>query len=730
MEYKWVDFHKELAQKLLLYKDNRKELIERIPRIFYVAGVKMPTLEMKGSQILDIDPFTIFGFFNKGLTFENRRRICKGIAEVFEMTTPIPESFDGVPLVFKLGANFYPFKDERQEHDIDNLWGLFESALKYSAEPSRENREEVIKYFDLSVNIKYSGNGKITMGLFWIDPNAFINLDSRNRWYIYASGRIPQDVVDRLPHIDGKLTGEQYFTLLEMIREYLQSDRTELKDFKDLSYDAWTYSQQVNEENKGRGFDAKEVEPRGVHYWIYAPGKQASEWDKFYNAGIMAINFEGGDLRNYSSKKAISDKLVEEKGGDSSHTKIAYTSWQFVHEMELGDVVFVKNGLHKIVGRGIVEGDYEFDENRESFQHIRKMKWTHKGEWEFPEKQAALSRLTDITDKTERVEKIKAFFVDNETGEVAEEINKRPIPEYTSENFFNDVLLNDKKDYDTLIGLLKYKKNLILQGAPGVGKTYIAKRLAYSMMGKKDESRVAMVQFHQSYSYEDFIMGIRPVMDDDGDSRKDFELKEGVFYEFCKKAEEDNENDYFFIIDEINRGNISKIFGELFMLVESDKRGKNHKLQLLYQKEQFSIPENLYIIGTMNTADRSLAMIDYALRRRFAFYDIEPVFESPDFDNYAKDFGNEKFGRVIEVVKEINKNIEEDDSLGKGFRIGHSYFCFTDDDMDKFETGEENLDDRLDAIVKYELIPLIEEYWFDDKNKVEEISKKLRDAIK
>ena len=138
-------------------------------------------------------------------------------------------------------------------------------------------------------------------------------------------------------------------------------------------------------------------------------------------------------------------------------------------------------------------------------------------------------------------------------------------PIYTAEQFLDDVFMNEE-DYDTLMQLMRRKKNVILQGPPGVGKTYAAKRLAYSMMGVKDKERVKLVQFHQSYSYEDFVMGYRP-------TETGFELRTGAFYNFCKQAEEDSEKDYFFIIDEINRGNLSKIFGELFMLIENDKRG-------------------------------------------------------------------------------------------------------------------------------------------------------------
>lgn len=203
--------------------------------------------------------------------------------------------------------------------------------------------------------------------------------------------------------------------------------------------------------------------------------------------------------------------------------------------------------------------------------------------------------LADITPYTDLVQELDSLF-ENIDDEDEKEI---VYPEYTRKDFLKDVYMSEE-DYNRLTGVLCNKKNIILQGAPGVGKTYVAKRLAYSIMGVKDVERVKMVQFHQSYSYEDFIMGFRPTL-------SGFELKKGAFYNFCKKAEIDSDNDYFFIIDEINRGNLSKIFGELFMLIEKDKRGS--ELQLLYSDEKFAVPKNVYIIGMMNTADRSLAKI-------------------------------------------------------------------------------------------------------------------------
>lgn len=293
--------------------------------------------------------------------------------------------------------------------------------------------------------------------------------------------------------------------------------------------------------------------------------------------------------------------------------------------------------------------------------------------------------------------------------EIADESTATAFDPYTVDDFLRDVYISENR-YHLLRNLLLTKKNIILQGAPGVGKTFAAKRLAYSIMGEKDHTRVKMVQFHQSYSYEDFIMGFRP-------TQTGFELKTGVFYEFCKQASDDD-RPYFFIIDEINRGNLSKILGELFMLIEADKRGV--ELQLLYADEQFSIPSNVYIIGMMNTADRSLAMMDYALRRRFAFFDMMPAFDSNGFRAHCKSVDNPKFDKLIAAVQQLNEEIANDESLGEGFCIGHSYFC----------TNVTINDEWLHSVVEFELIQLLKEYWFDEPAKVRKWSGILREVIK
>lgn len=324
--------------------------------------------------------------------------------------------------------------------------------------------------------------------------------------------------------------------------------------------------------------------------------------------------------------------------------------------------------------------------------------------WKLREELEQALREIDLS----KVELNAADIVDN-VQDLESGVNEK----YGKDDFLAEVYITGAK-YDRLLNVLKRKKNIILQGAPGVGKTFAAKRLAYAMMGEKDKERIEFIQFHQNYSYEDFMMGYKPT------ENGGFEMQYGVFYRFCKKAENNPEKDYFFIIDEINRGNMSKIFGELLLLIEKDYRGTPSKLA--YQNLNFSVPENLYIIGMMNTADRSLAMIDYALRRRFSFFDMEPGFDTDGFKEYQEKLGSDKFNALIECIKELNNEIADDPSLGKGFCIGHSYFCGLQ--------ADECTQDLLEGIVEYDILPMLSEYWFDNlTEKVAPWNEKLYGAL-
>ena len=833
-QFDWISFYEEFAYKLLAYKDNRQELIEKIKQVYEVTGIKLPTLERNengDNEIVDIDPFTTFGLFNKGITNANRVKIITAIKDLFEVSSPVPTYFDGIPVLNNQMATFYWFGSGRGEHDIDNLWDVFDYAIALSRSDSPELREKFSDSFNASLSQK-GVKWNLSMGLYWIRPNRFLNLDSRNRWFIINNDSLPESVVAKVRNLKSMPEAEAYLAICDECLSYIHSDKSPYDSLSALSFSAWNVSKQddgyekltedsssnsgakflrwfkpllqalkdlggsatpkearnkiienekLTEEetsavvgktqtpefnndvawarqylvrggyldNRTRGIwkltengwtvdmtdelaseifktivkeNQQDKEDKGSaladedvntkRYWIYSPGNNASKWSECTEKGIMLIGWgEIGDLTRFTSKSEMKSAMQDTYGDNKPYRNAALATWQFSNEMKPGDIVFAKQGMYKIIGRGVVESGYIYDDSSEDeYNNTRKVKWTDIGEREHPGK-AVMKTLTDITQYTEYVEKLNAMF-DTEDDDDDIDVEEEPLNTYTKENFLADVYISEKQ-YDTLEGLLRKKLNVILQGAPGVGKTYAAKRLAYSMMGVKDPESLQLVQFHQSYSYEDFVEGFRP-----SSTGMNFEIKKGAFYNFCKKASDDKENEYFFIIDEINRGNLSKIFGELFMLIEADKRGND--IQLLYSSDKFSVPKNVYIIGMMNTADRSLAMIDYALRRRFAFFEMKPAFESEGFRKYQYVLENDKFNKLIDCVISLNQKIADDDSLGEGFCIGHSYFC----DI------EEIKENTLTDIVEFEIIPLLKEYWFDEPSKVKEWSDRLRSAVK
>lgn len=704
--FQWTSFYMELASALLKYKNNRSELIGILKTIFSDAEMNFPFKE-KGKEVYeDICPFTVFGSFNKGITNANRIALLEQFAKQFSIKAAVPTEFDGIPVVMNLSAWFFAYKENRGEHDIDNLWELLEKAIAYSDEASADNKNAFITAYD-TVSKQKMIKWNITMGLYWVRPYTFINLDSTNRAFITDVDNMPHYFTTIFSDINkGIPDGTSYLFMCEQAKNALKQKEYEYHSFPELSYCAWKNNQETPDEPATNRVDSNVKE---IDYWIYSPGDNACMWDEFYNLGIMGIGWDDvTDLKEFTSKEEIKDYMKKVYDPSYSYKNNAHCLWQFANEIKIGDVIFVKKGMHKIIGKGVVTSEYIYDSARETYKHIRKVEWTNKGEWEHPG-QAVMKTLTCISPYPDYVQRLLSLFAEDILEETSEQIEIK-YPPYTKDDFLNKVYM-DEDTYNTLTELLEAKYNVILQGAPGVGKTFAAKRLAYSIMGQKDTSRVAMVQFHQSYSYEDFIQGYRP-------SKDGFELVNGAFYKFCKEAEEDNERPYFFIIDEINRGNLSKILGELMMLIEKDKRGE--KIKLLYSNEWFTVPQNVRIIGMMNTADRSLALMDYALRRRFAFFDFAPAFSSEGFKNYLSEKDSPKLEKLIAAVESLNSTISTDESLGDGFRIGHSYFC-TDDKI---------TDEWLKSVVEYEVIPLIKEYWFDEPTKVRDWSATLRSAIK
>jgi 5-methylcytosine-specific restriction protein B len=276
---------------------------------------------------------------------------------------------------------------------------------------------------------------------------------------------------------------------------------------------------------------------------------------------------------------------------------------------------------------------------------------------------------------------------------------------YAVEDIVAEGCFLTRVEIEAILKQLRVKKNLVLQGPPGTGKSWLARRLAYALIGSKDDGRAVAVQFHPNLSYEDFVRGWRPT----GDGRLD--LVDGVFLYAVAEAKNQPEMSFVVVIEEINRGNPAQIFGEILTLMESSKRTPEEAIRLAYPRgaERVYVPENLFIIGTMNIADRSLALVDLALRRRFAFVDLVPQFNER-WAGWLNQFGfsGEVVSQIRERIDTLNQQIARDRKLGPQFQIGHSYLT-----PHSGQTVEDPLN-WFRGIVETELGPLLHEYWYDD----------------
>ena len=818
MAYTWIPFYKELAEKLLQFRNDRQPLIDWIYSNIKSEYIKHLKDAPDGRRVADVDPFTVYAIFNRGISHDKRVEICQKFKDYLNVSAPVPKDFDGIPVMNTQQSNFMAFANKREEGDIERLWNVFEAAVLGK---DIENSYNALEH-------QYLVKFNLTFGLFWIRPDLYLPLDSRSQNMLNSIG-ITFDNTKFLRY-------KEYKEVMNRLDVKMQTESLGFSNYAEFSYIAFL--------NTSKKQEKEDEDGNTIAYWLYAPGEQAVYWDEYYQDGLMGLGWNKiGDLKEYRKQQDLVAPLKQHYGADTSQKNNADMLYGFANEMKPGDIVFAKKGRSMIVGRGVVTSDYYYDGNRENQPHLRKVNWTHKGEWK-SDSLLAMKTLTNISRFTDLVKQLDELieekdskelsssgqnywwlvanpkiwslsemkvdeeqsytmysesghprrvyqnFVNAKEGDVVIGYESSPtkqivglltitkvkkedciyfkkietLPEpisfstiketpgleameymknqqgsffkvtpdeydiimelirsvnplakkesnepYTDKKFLDEVFVT-QDEYIKLRNLLLRKKNLILQGAPGVGKTFAARRLAYAIMGEKDDSRVMQVQFHQNYSYEDFVMGYKP------NENGGFNLNYGIFHKFCRRASIDKERPYFFIIDEINRGNLSKIFGELLMLIESDYRDK--PIQLSYNDETFAVPSNIYLIGMMNTADRSLAMIDYALRRRFSFFEMKPGFETDSFNNHILGWSSPKLRSLIKAIIELNEVISDDDSLGSGFCIGHSYLC-------NFDNGYD-----LDSIVEYDIIPMLREYWFDNDERFNQEAQKLRNALK
>ena len=833
MTFTWIPFYMEFGKKLLNYRNDRKPLINWIYDNIDGSFIKHFKDSSDGKRVADTDPFTVMAIINRSITWDKKIILCEQFKNFLNITAPVPQDFLGVPEANNMLSNFMAFEINRKDGDIERLWKLFEAAVKdmdIKSEYDALNGQFLIKY-------------NITMGLFWIRPDKYLALDGNNREKLEALDIASFKHNRFVPY-------DEYMNIIKQLDAMIKSGEIDCKNYAEFSQMSYTQNDDGSTKDSVSEISSSESEKS---YWTFSPGEQATMWDFCVKEGVMCMGWDKlGDYSQYPSLEETNQAIKRLYSNEGSAKNDTLAVWQFANELKSGDVVFAKKGRNTIIGRGVVESEYMYDETLPKYKHIRKVKWTNVGEWKTDEMHA-MKTLTNVTRYKDSVDRLNAlidgkaplppkgttrkqywwltgspkYWSPSNDWEIGDDIdytlynekgNKRrvfkhfmeakpgdlviayestpilqivaigrvvsetdgevlyirkienllsPVPyteilnnpilkksepvmnrcqgslfmlsqdefdeimrlirkdnpapvedeeepaeeyaPYGDDDFLQEVYM-EKKDYEQLKGLLLRKKNLILQGAPGVGKTFAAKRLAYAIMGEENYDRIKIVQFHQNYSYEDFVLGYKP------NEKGGFELKEGIFYQFCKKAAMDKDNQYFFIIDEINRGNLSKIFGELLMMIEKEYR--NTSIQMSYADRRFAVPSNVYLIGMMNTADRSLAMIDYALRRRFSFYEMKPAFKTPAFNYYIEEQDDLHLNNLVKALIALNQVIADDDSLGTGFCIGHSYLCDLGDDYD------------LESIVEYDIIPMLREYWFDNDERFNSEVQKLRSAIK
>lgn len=566
----WTKFYETIANELLTYRTNRIALVEGIREISVrVEGLGHLAQDNYADGttgfVKDICPFTTLGLFNRGITDSNRKIIAAELAKFLGVDEPVPETFEGIPLLNNLKSWYFPFEVNRATDHIDALWGVFAAGITYADTDDDLAREEFAKAFD-SVNGRRVVGWNLTFGLYWSRPWAFLSLDHNSQ--VYVSKKLGVPIGRHGPK--RRCNSGDYLAVMDVLEPRFQEASYPVHSYPELSLEAWLYKDPTDEK---------------------PPVGEAD-----------------------------------------------------VIDADDGDDAAAPEDVHVAV----------------------------------------------------------------------------PIVPYSVDNILNDGCFLERNEIDRLLDRLRTKKNLILQGPPGTGKTWLAKRLAFALMGQKDESKVRAVQFHPNLSYEDFVRGWRPT----GDGK--LSLADGVFMETIKAALKDPSSKFVVVIEEINRGNPAQIFGELLTLLEAGKRTPNEALELCYpdadgRRRPVHIPENLYVVGTMNIADRSLALVDLALRRRFAFVGLEPKLGTAWRDWVVKECAVD-LALVADIehrIAELNDQIAADARLGKQFRIGHSYVT----PAHRLEAGDTKKWFR--QVVETEIGPLLDEYWFDAPDEAQKACARL-----
>jgi 5-methylcytosine-specific restriction protein B len=686
-QFTWIPFYGELAQQLLSWEERQGELLSLLETM-RKKGLKITPFsdqDENGARLPlnEIDPFTFFAVFNRGTGPDQRIRILTALKQLFSLKSAIPDDFNGVPVVNSMSSWFIAYKCDRSKDDVKKLWRVFRLAFDKNPVES----PAFLEAFNDALTVRRT-NINLTMGLFWIRPDVFLSLDKWIRQYLNI----------KLPATG--LTAEFYKqTILSVPMGKLPSL---------VSYEAWKSRDKTS---------TKQPPPSDRNFWLvgayWSESEPQDQTKRFVDEGIWQNGYEDRLLDEVRSMR-VGDKIAIKAASTQKLNLPFNAQGKTVSRMAIKAVgTIVKN---RGDGRTVeVEWD-EFKGKDWYFYTNRETIWKLRRDEPLAKKLIAFIFADELQD----YEWFCNYWYGESKDTSPDQIKDALLPPYSIADVVESGVFLSEMQIKEIIERLATKKNLILQGCPGVGKTFIARKLAFALMEEIDDKRVETVQFHQSYSYEDFIRGYRPLADKAGA----FGLQDGIFYKFCQKAKDDPDRDYVFIIDEINRGNLSQIFGELLMLIETDKRGPEFVVPLLYQKKdepRFYVPQNVYLIGLMNVADRSLALVDYALRRRFAFVSLTPQFSGTEFSKWLSDRNMipDLINLIISRLTVLNQQITEDTLLGENYQIGHSYFCPRGNNFDGLTR------EWYEQVIKTEIIPLLKEYWFDNQKRAKEIGETL-----
>ena len=632
--FKWTRFYEAVADKLLTFRNRRDELVAGIHAIAEKVDCMSILTDqyeenIPGGPLKDICPFTAMGIFNRGITDANRKRIATELASLLGVSEPVPDSFEGIPILNNQRTWFFGYSYKRQSDDIDTLWEVFAQAIAFAESGDAEARSAFIAAYDNATQ-RHGVGWNLSMGLYWIRPWNFPTLDGQSRGYI--SNKL--NIKIGLNGPKGRCNASDYLTVLDTLEARFQEDAYPVHSFPELSLEAWRY---------------RPLEPED---------EQTSHWRKSILDKINQLcrDNKSPEFTRQNFLDVFLSDLEEEFPNNNSVQSTVNRQFQILRGEEL--IEFVSRGSYRLLVPYDPIGP----------------------------------------------------------------INPPPIESYSLDNILTDGCFITREKLEKILERLRTKKNLILQGPPGTGKTWLAKRLAFALMGQRDDSKVRAVQFHPNLSYEDFVRGWRPV----GDGK--LTLVDGPFLEMMNAAAKDPTSRHVVVIEEINRGNPAQIFGEMLTLLEVDKRTPNEALELSYKRsdgERVFIPDNLYVIGTMNIADRSLALVDLALRRRFAFIDLEPTLGKPWHDWVQSQCGidSEILGEIEKRLIVLNGEISADTGLGPQFRVGHSYVT------PPFGVPIADAREWFRQVVDTEIGPLLDEYWFDTLEKSQKARERLLEGF-